>query len=143
MRKYLILLLALTALISGCATNYYSYSGSGVLIGQGGASTMVSGIELWITGTPPRKYRVIGYIEDSRPGGPLAMVSRNSQVAAKARSQGGDAVILGDDQSQIVGSISTGNAFASSNGYFGSASFFGTSAPIVRRTGRYYVIKYI
>jgi hypothetical protein len=143
MRKYLILLLALTALISGCATNYYTYSGSGVLIGQGGASTMVSGIELWITGTPPRKYRVIGYIEDVRPGGPIAMAGRNSQVAAKARSQGGDAIILGGDQSEYVGSINSGNAFAWSNGYHAGASFFGTSAPVIKRTGRYYVIKYI
>jgi hypothetical protein len=129
--------------LSSCATNYYTYSGSGMMIGQGGASTMVNGVELWVTGTPPRKYQIIGYIEDTRPGGPIPMAARNSQVAAKARAQGGDGVILNSDLAEHIGTISNGNAFAWSNGYYGGASAFGTSVPIIKRTGRYYVVKYV
>ena len=135
--------LALAIALSSCATTYYGYSGSGVLIGTGGASTNINGVDLWVVGTPARKYTIIGYIEDVRPGGPIPMAMRNSQLAAKARSQGGDGLLLSSDNSDVVGSISTMNVTAT--GWGNSASAFGTgvTAPIIRRTGRYYVIKYV
>jgi hypothetical protein len=60
--------------------------------------------------TPPRKYYVVGYIEHSRPGGPIPTAIRNSQLAAKTREKGGDALILHSDNAYQVGSISTMNA---------------------------------
>jgi hypothetical protein len=143
MKKTLLIAIAAAVTLSSCATSYYTYSGSGVLVGQGGASTMVNGVELWITGSPPRKFQIIGYIEDTRPGGPIPMAMRNSQVAAKARAQGGDGVIFNSDSSEYMGSVSSSNATVWSNGYYGGVSSFGATVPIIKRTGRYYVIKYL
>ncbi len=42
-------------------------------------------VPLWIVGTPPRKYYIIGYVTDSRPGGPIPMARRNPDMAAQAR----------------------------------------------------------
>jgi hypothetical protein len=50
------LLLCLTILFAACATDYYTYSGSQIYQGQGGASKRINGVDLWIVGTPPRDY---------------------------------------------------------------------------------------
>jgi hypothetical protein len=147
--------IVLAIALSSCASNYYSYSGSPVLTGNGGASKSINGIDLWVVGTPPRKYRVVGYIEDTRLGGPIPMAMRNPQLAAMVRQRGGDALLLSSDNEQIMGSFSTasasatgwGNAttFGNTTTFNGGANAFGTGTtmPIIRRSARYYVIKYI
>jgi hypothetical protein len=153
------LLLGFALALAACSTDFYSYSGSPVLVGQGGASTNVSGIDLWIVGTPPRKYRVIGYITDSRPAGPLIMATRNGALAAKVRAAGGDGLIMSADYSQYVGTVTvanasgsaytTGNAtFWNGGGYFDAttntnAFATATSVPMYRQNSRYWVIKYL
>ena len=130
---------ALALLMSGCVTDYYAYQGGGPMIGQGGASKLVDGIDIWLVGAPPRKFQIIGYIEDSRPGGPPSMAQRNPALAALAKQKGGDAVLINSDAAQYVGSITTGNVF------IGPALTTGTlvSAPMIRREGRFFVIKYL
>jgi hypothetical protein len=154
-RLFSLSLLTLTFTLAACSTTYYGYSGSGVLVGKGGASTNVNGIDLWIVGSPPRKFTIIGYIEDVRPGGPIPMAVRNSQLAAKAKTKGGDGLLLSSDVSDMVGTFSTANAtatgwgsattFGNTTTFNGGASAFGTgmTMPMIRRTGRYYVIKYV
>ena len=62
-----ILMAALGLAISACSsTQYATYSGSPVLVGQGGASRQVQGLDVWVVGTPPRPYQIVGYIQDSR-----------------------------------------------------------------------------
>jgi hypothetical protein len=39
---------ALALLLSGCVTDYYSYQGGGPMIGQGGASKRIDGIDIWV-----------------------------------------------------------------------------------------------
>jgi hypothetical protein len=95
--------IALSVCGAGCSSSYYTYSGSGVLIGKGGASKNVNGIDLWVVGTPPRKFMIIGYIEDSRPAGPLPMAARNPQLAALVRQRGGDGLLLSSDTTQLMG----------------------------------------
>src|SRR5258708_22408276 len=51
-------------------------TGSGIYEGKGGASKNVNGVDIWLVGTPPRKFRIIGYITDSRPGGVIPMARR-------------------------------------------------------------------
>lgn len=126
--KYLrfILVGAIVAL-AGCATEYYSYSGSPVIQGQGGASKRVGGIDLWIMGTPYCKFRVIGYLTDSRPGGPIPMATRDGQLAAKVRAAGGDGLIMHSDQSNYVGTFTTANASAYTSGnvsWTGNVGYF-------------------
>jgi hypothetical protein len=101
-----------------------------------------------------KKYRVVGYIEDTRLGGPIPMAMRNPQLAAPVRKQGGDALLLSSDNAEVMGSFSTANAsatgwgsattFGNTTTFNGGANAFGTgmTMPIVRRSSRYYVIKY-
>ena len=83
-------LVILTGLCGGCSTNYYTYSGSGIYEGKGGASKNVNGVDIWLVGTPARKFRIIGYITDSRPGGLIPMARRDADLAAEAKKNGGD-----------------------------------------------------
>ncbi len=56
-------------------------------------------IEVWVKGTPDRKFRVIAFIEHSHgTGGLVGLInsaSWKSGIAKKAKSLGGDAVIIG------------------------------------------------
>lgn len=136
--------LSLLALaFSACSTEYMSYSGSPVMVGQGGASKNVGGIDFWAYGTPNRPYQIIGYIEDSRPGGPPAMAGRLGAVAAKARAAGADGIIINSDSSQFVGTISNGSFNGWSNGYSFGGSGFGTTTAITRRNSTFLAIRYI
>lgn len=154
--KYIrLILLGATLALSACATDYYSYSGSPVYVGQGGASKNVNGIDFWVLGTPPRKFRIIGYIEDSRKRGLIEMATRDSNVAAKAKAAGGDGVIRTGDFQQYVATASTASANAHTTGnatLVGNTAQFnanttasGTqvSVPIFWRNSQYLVIKYL
>src|SRR5258708_2674698 len=107
MKRIKMILMTATLVLSACATDYYSYAGSPVYTGQGGASKNVNGVDFWVLGTPPRKFRIIGYIEDSRKRGIIEMATRDPNIAAKAKAAGGDAVIRTGDFEQYVATVST------------------------------------
>ena len=137
-------LVTLGVLLVSCAgyvTNYYTYSGSGIYEGRGGASKNINGIDIWLVGTPPRKFKIIGYVTDSRPGGPIPMAMRDSDLAATAKKNGGDGILLKADQADFLGTYSTGNATAVTTGNVTTAFGSGMSVPIIRREGQYFVIK--
>ena len=71
------------------------------------------------------------------------MASRNADMAAEAKKGGGDALLLSADQSSVMGTYSTANAFAFRSGNMVTASGTGITMPIIRREGVYYVIKYV
>jgi hypothetical protein len=133
MKRSLLTLVVLAVLCGGCSTNYYSYSGSGIYEGTGGASKKVSGIDIWLVGTPPRKFRIIGYITDSRPGRGIAMAMRDANLAAEAKKNGGDGILLKAEQTDFLGTYSTGNATAFGSGNVVTAVGSGISIPIIRR----------
>jgi hypothetical protein len=154
--KYIkLILFGATLALSACSTTYYTYSGSPVYTGKGGASKNVNGIDFWVLGTPPRKFRIIGYIEDSRKRGIIENATRDPNVAAKAKAAGGDAVIRTGDFEQYVATVSTatGNAYTTGNASIvGNTAQFnantttsGTqvSVPIFWRNSQYLVIKYL
>jgi hypothetical protein len=140
---------------AGCSTKYYQYSGGVPIIGKGGASQNIDSIDLWIDGSPPRRFRVIGVILDGRPGRGIAMALRNKQVASVAKKQGGDAVLFSFDESEYIGSINSSNAFSTVNLTTAGATSFGQafassastgvgfSQPMFRRNSKFYVIKYL
>jgi len=142
-KRPLLALVVLTMLCGCISTNYYTYSGSGVYEGKGGASKSVNGVDLWLVGTPLRKFRIIGYITDSRPAGPATMAGRDADLAAEAKKNGGDGILLKADRTDFVGVYSTGNASAFTNGNVTTAVGSGVSVPIRRREGEFFVIKYV
>jgi hypothetical protein len=129
--------------LSGCVTDYYPYQGGSPMMGQGGAAKTINGVDIWQIGTPPRRFQIIGFIEDSRPGGPPSMAQRDSALAAAAKAHGGDGVLIQSDAVQYLGTVTTGSASTT----YGNTSAFTTgttfSAPMVRREGRFFVIKYL
>ncbi len=145
----MLILMAGFALFSqGCSTNYYSYQGSKELVGGGGASKKVNGIDLWIDGAPPRKFEIIGIITDSRPGRGPAMAARDGKIAAVAKENGGQGILMGLDERDFVGMLTTGSAttsltpaFTGGLSGFSSGSGFGLAA--VRRNAKFYVIRYL
>lgn len=78
--------------------------------GTGGTKVTRNGIDYWTTGTPPRRYQIIGEVTDKRDeksDGGHAIGSPS--IARKVKKAGGDAVIM---QSQTErGNPSSGGLF--------------------------------
>lgn len=132
-------------LLAGCATTEYkAFEGKGNAIdGQGGTKVVVDGMEIWDNGEPPRKFKVLGIIDDERPGGLIPMSQLRSDMVKKAREAGGDAIIQLNSQSQIASYYTSGSTSASA--YGNSATAYGSSItmPIRRNIAKYAVIKYL
>jgi hypothetical protein len=153
-RFFIIAVVAIS--LSSCAdTEFYNYSGAKVFTGTGGASRSIDGIDFWIEGTPAQKYEIIGVITDNRRGSILQMALRNGAIASLAKAHGGNAVMLADDDREVVGSISNGSSYTTGQATItpypsyvsvvGSAQTTGTgmTALRTRRNAKYYVIRYL
>lgn len=157
--KTLFALLSAITLI-GCSTDYQPWQGSQVILqGTGGTCDRVDGIDFWTFGTPPRRYQIIGMIQDSRRNGIISRATYKHDIADKAKRAGGDAVALQSRQSEYRGSISGGTANSYSNGSataYGSGGVInaygrsttttygtGYSVPIVQKDSTFFVLKYV
>jgi hypothetical protein len=143
MKRFALLIALLT--LAGCAsTSFESYEGRDTTrMGQGGTRKTVDGIDLWNNGDPPRLYKVIGYIDDSRMSGPLHIAMRDGEIAKKVREAGGDAAIFISSQSQLAGIVSSGSTSGYSFGNQASTYGAGFSSPASRSVSKYVVIKYV
>lgn len=76
--------------------DFASYEGPPKIVeGEGGTKITKNGIDYWTTGTPPRKYQIIGFVQDKRDeawDGGHAIGSPS--IARKVKKAGGDAVII-------------------------------------------------
>jgi hypothetical protein len=143
---YRILLLFVIAAASvGCtSTEFQSWEGrNSVVEGRGGTRKVVDGMDVWTHGDPPRRFQVIGIIEDSRPSGIIPMAQMKHDIVAKARQSGGDAVIFASSASQLQGYYTAGSATAYGYGNYASAFGSSTTVPITRHSSAYVVIKYL
>ncbi len=133
------------SLVAGCATTEFkSYEAKdNVFEGKGGTKVVVDGIEFWDNGEPSRKFKVLGIIDDQRPGGIIPMSQLRSDMVKKTREAGGDAVVQLGNQSQIAGYYTSGSA--SANSYGSSATAYGSSTtmPVRRNVAKFAVIKYV
>ena len=73
------------------------YRGPDVYEGKGGTVETVGGIDFWTTGTPNRKFKVLGYIEYT-----LGNIGRKF-VISKVKEVGGDGVIIVDKETRASG----------------------------------------
>ena len=114
-----------------------------IIEGNGGTMEIVDGIELWSSGDPPHRFEVLGYIEDNRRVSGLINQMRLKGLPGKlakiAKENGGNAVVLIDSSKETIGYYSQGNATASGNTAWGSA----TALPVEKRSSRYAVVKYL
>lgn len=146
MNRTLLVVAALTTsiLVACASTEYKTYEGrNNVVEGRGGTKVVVDGMEVWDNGEPPRKFRILGIIEDARPGGIIPMSQLRSDMVKKARESGGEAVVQLNSESQIASYYSTGSATA--YGLGSSATGLGTSTTMVgrRNYAKFAVIKFV
>ena len=140
------ILTALTLLVAiGCAATEYKpfEAKDNAFEGKGGTKAVVDGMEFWDNGDPPRKFKVLGIIDDERPGGVIPMSRLRSDMIKKAREVGGDAVVQLSNQSQIAGYYTRGSASAYAYGSSATAYGSSTTTPMRRNTARFAVIKYL
>jgi hypothetical protein len=145
MKKLIMLLIGFSlSIIAGCATTEYkSFEGkSNLFEGQGGTKVVIDGIEIWDNGEPPRKFQVLGIVDDERPGGIIPMSQLRSDIVKKAREVGGDAVIQLGSQSQIAGYYSSSSATAYSQGKSATAYGSTTTMPVRRNVAKFAIVKY-
>jgi len=131
-------------LISGCSlvkTEYKSFEGSqsGIVQGKGGSKVVIDNMDIWDDGEPPRKFKVVGFIDDIRDTGLLQMTSR-SNIVKKARETGGDALMKLHTQSQLESLYSAGGASAYAYGVHVRTTSYESSDKL---TTKYAVINYL
>jgi len=119
------------------------YGRDAVVEGSGGEMEQVEGVEYWTNGDPPRRYEVIGYIEDRRQASGLIGMARlkslPKQVARMVKDNGGDAFILVGSETDVVGYASNMNATANGNRAYGTAN----AVAVKKRESRFAVIRYL
>lgn len=115
------MILVICVFASGCASTHYStFEGGRIIEGTGGTKKTVDGIDIWNLGTPPRKYRIVGIIDDKRRQSLIGMAGYESTLVKKAKEAGGDGIIFLDSRKEIVGyydSGSTGTARTTGTAY--------------------------
>ncbi len=134
----------LLALVGCVSTEYLAYEGrDAIREGQGGTKRVVDGIDFWETGSPPRKYQVLGIINDDRPDAILPRMQRNHSIAKLAKDKGGDAVMMMDRGSRITGYATTDVTTANLNGNTVTAASTGEMRAVRRESQTLAVIKYL
>ena len=133
-------------------TDYSEYRGASVTRGTGGTVKQVSGIDVWTSGTPNRKFKILGlvnqsYTNDNSAVSVLAGMGKNSKIAKIAKSKGGDAIIYMNNSTKLTGYSRDGMAFGQAYGGYGSThvhvqSFSNTRAN-TQSNSQVAVIKYL
>lgn len=148
MRAFILVAL-LAASLSACVTTAYKpYEGASAVTGAGGARTTVAGIDLWEDGTPPRKYLVVGIIDDKRNRGFIDASSFHEDIAKKVKEAGGDAAIILGRSESLRGFVNTGNTYgtvtkANAKSANVQATTTGVSIPAYDVNAKIQVIKYV
>lgn len=105
-------------------------------VGQGGTKMTEKGIDWWTAGQPPRRFKILGILSDSRTNKPFRGEAIGSKaIAKKVIELGGSAVLIWNQSEAAVGSVIVG----SGNQYGGSAS----AKTITRRATTLIVIRYL
>jgi hypothetical protein len=146
-----------TLLLASCSTDYQPLESRTPVVREGGYGTrkVVDGVDIWTTGEPPRKYQVLGIINDERLQAPFEMARYYHDVAAKVKKAGGNGAIEVYSNSQITGIVS--NSSTTSSGsvsaygagnvafgqYSGSSNTTGFSTAEEHHSARFVVVKYL
>jgi len=138
--------LACALALTACTTTTYRpfvTSGDAIFEGKGGIAYAQDGMEIWDFGDPPRRYKVLGIVDDERPGGVGPMNRLFGDVVSKAREVGGQALIQVRNQSQIVGYQRSDSAYAVPSANPASAAGTATSIPVRKNKAQFLVIQYV
>lgn len=137
---FLVGAVALAVPVVADAQQFIAYEGKNTIHeGDGGAKKVVDGVDFWSDGAPPRRYQIVGFINDRRHKsglfGAISMSGLDKDVASVAKQNGGDAVILVQSEAETV------SAVAASNGQPGFA--FGAAHRVQKQNSKFAVVKYL
>ena len=136
-----IALAVVVASLTGCALysngNFEPYSGPNEFTGQGGSKRTVDGIDIWDTGSPPQRFRILGYIfqrnlDNGSVMSVLANLDTQHEIVKQAKLAGGNAIIFEAQNSKTLG-------------YSGNVDYYGnfSASPTTMTNSRIAVIKYL
>lgn len=120
---------------------YASYEGTDAIqIGVGGTRITKNGIDYWTTGSPARRFQILGILTDARKNRLTdGNVLGSKSVAEKTLAAGGDAVIIDASDTRSVGFAHSSSTYFNGN----NALNFGSGHVIDRTTTQLIVIKYL
>lgn len=133
-------------------TQFSEYRGASVTQGTGGTVKQVNGLDVWTSGTPNRKFKILGLIDQAHTNdnSVLSVVSgmgKNSEIIKLAKAKGGDAIIYLSNSTKVTGYSTDGMAFGNSYAGYGSnhthVHAFANTRANTRSQSRIAVIKYM
>ena len=140
MRKILfgaaaILMVSATATASARG-QFIAYDGSNARhTGTGGTSVARDGVDFWTSGTPSRRFEILGTLTDTRSSGVTAPDPVGSaRLARQARSLGGDGLILASQRSRREGSV---------GGWSGGDTISWRGSIVASTTTTFVVVRYL
>lgn len=144
MRRIVLAAALLSLSVPALALDFKRFYGRDAVIeGRGGEMEQIEGVDYWTNGDPPRRYEIIGYIEDRRHASGLIGMARlkslPKQVARMAKENGGDAVIMVSSENDVIGYASNASATVNGNTAYGNSM----SVPVAKRESRFAVIRYL
>ena len=87
-------------------TEFATFDGDAIRQGEGGTRITKHGIDFWTTGTPPRKYQVLGVMTDGRSEDTFGRTAIGSRkVAKRVMALGGQGVIVMDQKTDVGGAV--------------------------------------
>lgn len=136
--------LTISALLACAATTEFKAFEAEISVfqGKGGTMAVVDGMEIWDNGDPPRKFKVLGYIDDERRGG-LPMLQFRGDMVKKARGVGGDAIVQLTSRSQITGYYTTDTFTTDASGNPVTGLDSSMTMPVRRNVAKFAVIKFL
>lgn len=150
--RAVLIMVAASVALSGCAlytqTSFSEYRGPSEFTGRGGTVKNVQGIEVWTSGEPNRRFRVLGVIDQSHYDNKSVMsliagANKDSEIIATAKKYGGDAIMFLGADSVVTGYTTSGYASGQSTGAYSSAYGTAHTRANTQTSTRVAVIKYL
>ena len=126
------------------AQEYLAYEGrNATFSGQGGERRTVDGVDMWLRGTPPHRFVVLGSIVDRRHKtglfGMVRMAMFDGDIVRLTKAAGGNAVILREQHDDVVGAV--GSTFGSAN--YGNFNATTVARTIEKQQSEFLVVQYL
>jgi hypothetical protein len=140
MRRFLLgaaaILMVSAAAPASARGRFIAYDGNNARhLGTGGTSVARDGVEFWTSGTPARRFEILGTLTDTRSSGVTARDSVGSpSLARQARSLGGDGLILASQRSRREGSV---------GGWSGGDTISWQGSIVASTTTTFVVVRYL
>lgn len=94
-------------LFTGCSsTEFRAYEDGGrIYTGSGGSKETVDGVDIWRNGAPPRPYKILGIVDDTRRKNLFSSGGAIDDIVEEVQDREGDAAIILSQGLQQLGTF--------------------------------------